>query len=144
MPAQAQDPLAALHVQRGVLVLDGGLATTLEARGHTLDDDLWSARLLRDSPQAIEQLHADFLTAGADCIVTASYQASVPGFRKHGWSEDEAIALLRRSVQLGLHARGAFSATAPNMTSVPLVAASIRSEERRVGKECRSRWPPYQ
>ena len=25
----------------------------------------------------------------------------------------------------------------------PLLAAFIRSEERRVGKECRSRWSPY-
>src|SRR5689334_24526004 len=25
----------------------------------------------------------------------------------------------------------------------PLVAAAARSEERRVGKECRSRWSPY-
>ena len=24
-----------------------------------------------------------------------------------------------------------------------LVAVSVRSEERRVGKECRSRWSPY-
>ena len=26
---------------------------------------------------------------------------------------------------------------------VPLIFLSIRSEERRVGKECRSRWSPY-
>ena len=25
----------------------------------------------------------------------------------------------------------------------PLTAAELRSEERRVGKECRSRWSPY-
>ena len=28
----------------------------------------------------------------------------------------------------------------PLKVSIPLV---VRSEERRVGKECRSRWPPY-
>ena len=27
--------------------------------------------------------------------------------------------------------------------SLPIVLASSRSEERRVGKECRSRWSPY-
>jgi hypothetical protein len=32
-----------------VLVTDGGLATELEARGHDLSDDLWSARLLVDA-----------------------------------------------------------------------------------------------
>ena len=31
-----------------------------------------------------------------------------------------------------------------NITTLPLiVVASHRSEERRVGKECRSRWSPY-
>ena len=29
------------------------------------------------------------------------------------------------------------------MTRTAMVAASTRSEERRVGKECRSRWSPY-
>jgi homocysteine S-methyltransferase len=33
-----------------VLIADGGLATELEARGHDLSDDLWSARLLVDAP----------------------------------------------------------------------------------------------
>jgi hypothetical protein len=40
-----------------VLVSDGGLATELEARGHDLSDDLWSARLLFDEPQAIVAAH---------------------------------------------------------------------------------------
>ena len=26
---------------------------------------------------------------------------------------------------------------------IPIVAPTFRSEERRVGKECRSRWSPY-
>ena len=29
------------------------------------------------------------------------------------------------------------------VTSVLLVGVLVRSEERRVGKECRSRWSPY-
>jgi len=29
------------------------------------------------------------------------------------------------------------------MTSGPVVVQVLRSEERRVGKECRSRWSPY-
>src|SRR2546427_8110119 len=32
----------------------------------------------------------------------------------------------------------------PRVYSAPLLlAAAVRSEERRVGKECRSRWSPY-
>ena len=29
------------------------------------------------------------------------------------------------------------------MNCIPLIMAAIRSEERRVGKECRSRWSAY-
>ena len=32
---------------------------------------------------------------------------------------------------------------APALTAAAGLAACLRSEERRVGKECRSRWSPY-
>ena len=39
---------------------------------------------------------------------------------------------------------GLFTVVIERIPSVDLVArGSIRSEERRVGKECRSRWSPY-
>ena len=55
-----------------VLISDGGLATELEARGHDLSDDLWSARLLLDSPLEIAAVHAAFFRAGAAFATTAS------------------------------------------------------------------------
>ena len=48
-----------------VLITDGGLATELEARGHDLSDDLWSARLLVDAPEEIVAVHCAFFRAGA-------------------------------------------------------------------------------
>jgi homocysteine S-methyltransferase len=80
------------------LVLDGGLATHLEALGHDLSDDLWSARLLRDDPGAVVQAHTDHLRAGAEVLVTASYQASVAGLVAHGSGEAEARRLVASSV----------------------------------------------
>ena len=53
MPAPV--PLAEA-LAAGPVVLDGGLATELEARGHDLRSRLWSARLLRDDPQACERV----------------------------------------------------------------------------------------
>ena len=47
------------------VVLDGGLSTELEARGHDVSSALWSARLLRDDPEAIVAAHAAFAAAGA-------------------------------------------------------------------------------
>ena len=63
--------------EQGVVIVDGGLATELEERGHDLSDELWSARLLRDDPDAILDVHRAYVEAGADCIITASYQATL-------------------------------------------------------------------
>lgn len=87
------------------LLLDGGLATELEARGHDLSDDLWSARLLVDAPQEIVAAHLAFYRAGAVIATTASYQATFPGFRTRGIGYDDGVRLLRRSVELAKLAR---------------------------------------
>ena len=52
MPA---DPLLPFLQQRGVMLLDGGLATEMEARGRDLDRDLWSAGELLDESTEAEQ-----------------------------------------------------------------------------------------
>ena len=88
-----------------VLISDGGLATELEARGHDLSDALWSARLLVDAPHEIAAVHAAFFRAGARIATTASYQASFDGFSARGLSRDDTVRLLRRSVELAVHAR---------------------------------------
>ena len=102
-------------------MLDGGLATELEARGHDLSDALWSARLLRDDPAAIEAVHASYLGAGAEVLVTASYQASAAGFARLGVGEEEAARLLAGSVELARRARE----RAGGAADPALVAASV-------------------
>jgi len=121
------NPLEPFLAAQGVVILDGGLATELEARGHDLSDELWSARLLADDPEAIRQVHFDYLVAGADCIVTASYQATLEGFARQGRSESEAEALLLSSVALARAARDAFWEDERRRAGRlrPLVAASV-------------------
>src|SRR3954454_13208660 len=84
----------------GPVVLDGGLSTELEARGHDVSSALWSARLLRDDPGAIVAAHAAFAAAGAQVATTASYQATFPGFAAAGIDAEQARTLLTRSVRL--------------------------------------------
>lgn len=121
------NPITPFLEQQGVLIVDGGLATELEARGYDLGDELWSARLLLEAPEAIQQVHYDYYAAGADCAIAASYQATIPGFMKRGLAEDEAIDLLRLSVRLAIEARDTFWAEGSNQRGRrrPLVAASI-------------------
>ncbi|XP_047443330.1 homocysteine S-methyltransferase 1 [Mugil cephalus] len=88
------------------LILDGGLATELEAQGVKLQGDpLWSARLLHTNPQAIRDVHYRFLLSGADVVTTATYQASIPGFISHlGVSAEQARELMMSSVHLAKEA----------------------------------------
>jgi len=89
---------------QGFVVLDGGLATELERGGADLRDPLWSARMLLDGPERILQAHWRYFEAGADIATTASYQASLAGFRTRGLSASEARAAIRRSVELAREA----------------------------------------
>jgi S-methylmethionine-dependent homocysteine/selenocysteine methylase len=86
----------------GPVVLDGGLSTEVEARGHDVSSALWSARLLRDDPAAVVAAHAAFAAAGAQVATTASYQATVEGFAAAGVDAAEARRLIASSVA---HAR---------------------------------------
>ncbi len=127
MSRLSANPIEPFLERQGVAILDGGLATELEARGFDLADDLWSARLLRDDPEALRRLHLDYLEAGADCVTGASYQATLPGFLRQGSSEREATRLLRRSVELAREARDGFWSEPGNRRGRlrPLVAASV-------------------
>lgn len=122
-----QTLLARRLAQAGTLILDGGFATELEARGHDLRDHLWSARLLRDDPAAVAAVHDAYLDAGADCILTASYQATLPGFARAGIDSAAGTALLQRAVRLAQARRDAFQADPARRGGrvAPLVAASI-------------------
>ncbi len=120
------NPIAALLQKQPFIVLDGALATELERRGADLNDPLWSAKVLLEAPERIYQVHLDYFRAGADVAITASYQASVAGFMQRGLTREEALALMRKSVQLAQQARDDFwrENQDPNR-AYPLVAGSV-------------------
>lgn len=112
--------------QKPVILLDGALATELERRGADLNDPLWSAKVLLESPEMIRAVHLDYFRAGADCAITASYQATFEGFARRGYSAEQARELIQTSVQLAIEARDAFWAENTDPGRVrPLVAASV-------------------
>lgn len=109
------------------LVIDGGLATELEARGYDLNHSLWSAKLLRDDPAAIEQVHLDYFLAGANIAITASYQASLQGFTEQfEMDERQSVDLIKRSVDLARSAsKAACQRQNDAQTELTLVAGSV-------------------
>lgn len=107
----------------GSLLLDGGLATQLEAQGADLSDRLWSARLLPEDPDAIVAAHLAYFRAGARVATTASYQATFEGFARRGLRHDEAVGLLGRAVDLADQARQ--RASEEGIAGPLFVAASV-------------------
>lgn len=84
----------------GLRVLDGGLATELESAGCDLASPLWSGEVLRTQPEKVLAVHRSYLQAGADCLLTASYQLSTMGFREIGLTADDARRAIQQSVAL--------------------------------------------
>jgi len=118
------NPLTALLEQRPFVVLDGAMATELEARGCNLADSLWSAKVLMENPELIREVHLDYYRAGAQVAITASYQATPAGFAARGLDEAQSRALIGKSVELARKAREAYLAENAHAGTL-LVAGSV-------------------
>lgn len=80
------------------LVLDGGLATTLEQAGCSLKTSLWSSEVLKNNPTQIKQAHQAFTDVGADILLTSTYQASYQTFSDIGMKATEIDQLYNTAV----------------------------------------------
>jgi homocysteine S-methyltransferase len=123
------NPIETILNHHAAMILDGALATELEARGCDLRDPLWSAKVLLEAPELIKQVHASYVAAGADCATTATYQATFQGFARRGIGAEEAADLMRLAVRLAADARDEFWINPDNRAGrpKPLIAASIGS-----------------
>jgi homocysteine S-methyltransferase len=103
------------------LLLDGGLATTLEDDGHVLDKKLWSAEKIISDPESIQKVHERFIECGCNIITTASYQMSYEGYHDKGYNNLECENFFLESTACAIRARDQF----PSSLSPVLIAASI-------------------
>ncbi len=100
---RASGPLAEALAHRAVL-LDGGLSNQLAAQGCDLSGGLWSGRVLAERPDQVEAAHTAYARAGAEVLITASYQVGYEAFAARGHDRAETTALLHRSVHLAARA----------------------------------------
>lgn len=83
-----------------VTLIDGGFSTALEELGNTLNTSLWSGELLRNHSDQIQAAHKLFADAGAQVLITSSYQISYQGCLAQGWSAEEVDAAIKASTEL--------------------------------------------
>lgn len=118
------NPLTAILAEHPFVLLDGAMATELEARGCDLTDSLWSAKVLMENPQLIYDVHLDYFRAGAQVAITASYQATPDGFAARGLDEAQSRSLIGKSVELASQARESYLAENPTAKGL-LIAGSV-------------------
>ena len=80
--------------------IDGGLSTALELNGNKLTTSLWTGELINSAPDQISNAHLDFINAGAQIIITSSYQLSYLGCSNRGWSDDQTDQVIYQSTKL--------------------------------------------
>lgn len=80
-----------------VLLFPGALGTELQRRGYNTALPLWSAQANLDAVDLVTEIHADYLSAGAQVCVTNTFRTTPRTFRKVG-REDEARDALKCAV----------------------------------------------
>jgi len=95
-----QERISSLFENHPFAINDGAFSTQLEAMGCDINDELWSAKILYEDPAKVKAVHTQYFEAGADFSTCGSYQASVPGFMKKGFTEERSRELIRESMRL--------------------------------------------
>ena len=125
--------IQALTQNGRIAIIDGAFGTEVEDRGFDVTQGgLWAAQCLDKAPELAFAVHKDYILSGSDIILTASYKASIDDFVRHEYSEEKAITLIKKSVELGKKARDEAwqeinKSNQNESRPFPLVAASVSS-----------------
>ena len=109
-----------------VTVLDGGMGGELADR-YGSSDGLWSAQLLLDKPEAVVQLHGEFIQAGARMIITNTY-STIPSYLGKAGREAEYPALTRLGGRLARQAADESGEAVTVLGSLPPLEESYRPD----------------
>ncbi|WP_283678424.1 homocysteine S-methyltransferase [Lentilactobacillus sp. Marseille-Q4993] len=112
-----------LRAPHNALVLDGAMGTLLENEGLIDSDKLWSSQTLINNPEAIYDAHTKYLEAGADIIITTTYQSNPLVFTTNGMSDEDASHYIHKAVKLAKQARNDFAARTQTLPAV--IAGSV-------------------
>ena len=128
-----KNPIEPFVADKGYVLLDGALATELERRGQSLDDPLWSARVLIEAPESLGAVYEDYFEAGADVATSATYQATFEGFAARGIDAWEAERLFRLSVELTRRATSRLDRSALSVASIGPYGAFLHDGSEYTG-----------
>ena len=104
-------------LEESVLLIDGATGTLLENKGVDISLPLWSAHAVIEHPEVLEEVHREYLEAGAHAITTCTFRTNRRALAKAGLA-DRAEELTRKSVEIAQRARDAINPEALILGSV--------------------------
>ena len=93
-----------LNGRGDVIISDGGMGTQLEKVGVAMHGEVWSGEAVLSNPDAVRQVHEDFIRAGAEVIITNTFATSRHVLEPGGLGEHVA-AINTNAVRLAQQAR---------------------------------------
>jgi homocysteine S-methyltransferase len=120
------------------VIIDGPMGTELEARGVPMNEKAWSGEAVLSHPHVVQAIHADYIAAGAEVIITNTFAAGHQLLARAGLY-DEMANINRRGVELAMDARDDTAqqnvAIAGSMS--PWIQLDTTSSEQRIADEFR-------
>lgn len=80
----ALDHIRALRRDDGLVVIDGGMGSELEAQGATMDHEAWSGLVNLVDPGLVRRVHEDYVRAGADVLITNTFMSGTGPLERAG------------------------------------------------------------
>ncbi|MGI9473589.1 MAG: homocysteine S-methyltransferase family protein [Rubripirellula sp.] len=118
-----------------ITLLDGPLGTELQVRGVPNDVHCWSAGAIESSPEVIQQIHADYVAAGATVHTANTFRTNrrASGDR---WIERTklAVALTRAAVPSGHRVAGSIAPVEDCYRSDLSPGAAAEGEHREMAE----------
>ena len=120
-----------LDILKRPVLLDGGMGRELRFRGVETPGTIWSAMALVVAPEAVRQIHMDYIQAGADVITVNSYGIVRNDLEKEGMG-NRFEELNRTAGRLAMEARDKTGREVVLAGSLPPLRGSFRPD--RVGR----------
>lgn len=110
-----------------VMILDGGMGRELKRRGAPFRQPEWSALAMMEAPAIVREVHADYITSGAQLITTNSY-ALVPFHIGETAFKEQGMALAKLSGEVAREAAAASDTPVQVAGSLPPLFGSYRAD----------------
>lgn len=91
-----------------IVLLDGGMGTEIKRRGIAAGSSELSVAAMLDSPDAIREIHEDFIRSGAEVVITNTYICNAGKLNRIGWDDSGMVKINEMAARAALDARAAF------------------------------------